>query len=44
MTGTLLALDLPFIWSVGVNDLVLAYLKTLFDGGQFLGVKTLVLQ
>ena len=44
MNMTIRALDLPFIWSVGVNDLVLAYLKTLFDGGQFLGVKTLVLQ
>ena len=42
MTETLRALDLPFIWSVSVNYFILAYLKTLFDCGQFLGVKTLV--
>ena len=42
MTGTLSALDLPFIWCVGVNNFILENLKTLFDCGQFLGVKTLV--
>ena len=34
--------DLPFIWRVNVNDLVLAYLKTGLDWGQVLGVDTMV--
>ena len=35
-------LDVSFTWSVGVNDLVLAYLKTRLDWGQVLGVDTMV--
>ena len=34
--------DLPFIWRVNVNDLVLAYLKTRLDWRQVLGVYTMV--
>ena len=35
-------LDLPFIWSVGVDNLVLAYLKTGLDWRQVLSVDTMV--
>ena len=35
-------LDVSFTWSVGVNDLVLAYLKTRLYWRQVLGVDTMV--
>ena len=44
MIKTLNFSDLPLISSVGVNNFILVYLKTLLDWGQFLGVDTLVLQ
>ena len=40
---TLRALDLPFFFDVSVDDLILAYLKTLLDQRQLLGVDTLEL-